>query len=161
MVRNLIFLLVFMFVGCEMNSQQIIKPEKFNFDEIKFNSVSKNLFFGSYEDNYEIDNMKKIISYWYDNRIKTDGFDGTLDVNVKEINTTKVKEEEYFKFSINITFEFIEKGENPSRSKTYTIKASEFGEIKGNFSIKDQENLTLNIMHQSLNSVSKKLLELN
>ncbi len=39
MVRYL-SVLVFLFFGCEINSKQIIKPEKFTYDAIKFNSVS-------------------------------------------------------------------------------------------------------------------------
>ena len=56
--------------------------------------------------------------------------------------------------------ELIEKTQDLKRNKTYKVNSSEYGEISGSFSIKDQENLSLNIMHQSIDSVSKKLLEL-
>tara|TARA_Y100001936_G_C15709127_1_gene474998 strand:+ start:114 stop:551 length:438 start_codon:yes stop_codon:yes gene_type:complete len=144
-----------------MNGQQIIKPEKLNFDVIKFNTVSKNLIIEADELNSEIKDMKKIITYWFDNKIKTDGFDGSLSVSVKTIDTNKIKKKDYFQFSISILLEFEEKSGDLNRKKTYKINSSEYGEISGNFSIKDQENLALNVMHQSLESISKKLFELN
>tara|TARA_Y100000996_G_C22524173_1_gene643715 strand:+ start:1074 stop:1559 length:486 start_codon:yes stop_codon:yes gene_type:complete len=160
-VRYIIPFFLIIFIGCEINGQQIIKPEKFTFNEIKFNSVSKELIFLNLKDNSEANDMKKLISYWFDNKIKTDGFDGFLIVTVKDIMTEKIKRDGYFKFSINISIEFEEKNNDSSKTKTYKINASDYGEIEGDFSIKDQENLALNVMHQSLNSVSKKLLELN
>ena len=40
MVRLIIFL-SFITYGCEINSKQIIKPEKFTYDTVKFDTVSK------------------------------------------------------------------------------------------------------------------------
>ena len=38
---------------------------------------------------------------------------------------------------------------------------NEYGEIVGSFSIKDQDNLDLNLMHKSIESISLKLIEIN
>ena len=161
MVRNLTFILLIMFIGCEMNSKQIIKPEKFVHQEVSFDSVAKRLVFKDFNEDFDVNNMKKIINYWFDNKIKTNGFNGSLDVKVNDINVNKIKSLDYYKVSINLVFEFIEIKENSKSKKTYNVEASEYGEIEGSFSIKDQENLTLNLMHQALNSVSKKLSDLN
>jgi hypothetical protein len=150
-----------MFIGCEMNSKQVIKPEKFIFEDVRFDSVTKRLVFEDFKEDSDINNMKKIINYWFDNKIKTNGFDGSLDVNVNNIDIHKIKNLDYFKVSIKLALEFIEIKANPKSKKTYNIGASEYGEIEGSFSINDQENLTLNLMHQALNSVSKKLSDLN
>ena len=91
MVRIISLILIFFFIGCEMNSKQIIKPEKFTYDTIKFDAVSKKLL-NSFKTNgpdHEI--MSKIINYWFDNRIKTDGFDGNLSVNVKQTQFEREK----------------------------------------------------------------------
>lgn len=157
MVRYLIILFLFTFIGCEMNGKQIIKPEKFNFDLVKFNTVSKKLIFENSEKSTDAEDMKKIINYWFDNKIKTNGFNGSLNIFVKNINTQKIKKDEYFKFIIEITFVFEEKSDVLSQKKTSTVRVSDYGEINGNFSIKDQENLTINIMHQSLENVTNKL----
>ena len=161
MVRNLTFLFLIMFIGCEMNSKQVIKPEKFIFEEVSFDSVTKRIVFKDFKDDPDINDMKKIINYWFDNKIKTNGFDGALEVKVNNIDIHKLKSSDYFKVSIELAFEFIEIKENSKSKKTYNVEASEFGEIEGRFSINDQENLTLNLMHQALNGVSKKLSDLN
>ena len=160
MAKNLISILTIIFLSCEINSKQIIKPEKLNFNEIKFNTVTKKLIYSNLQEDTDTQNMKKIIQYWYDNKIKTDGFDGSLEVNIIKIKLDKIKHEDYFKLTINLVIEFTETGENLSRTKKYLIKSEEFADIEGSFTINDQERLTINTMYQSLASVSKKLQEL-
>ena len=45
MVKHLTLLLFVLLIGCEMNSEQLIKSENINFDNIKFNAVTKDLKF--------------------------------------------------------------------------------------------------------------------
>ena len=160
MVRIISLFLFFIFIGCEMNSKQIIKPEKFTYETIKFNTVSKILVnkFETESPDHEI--MSEIIQYWFDNRIKTDGFDGNLSVNVKQIQYDREKKQDYYKFSISLSLEFIEK-KSSTNIKTYNVNTKEYGEIVGSFAIKDQDNLDINLMHKSLESISSKLLEIN
>ena len=159
MARYLILFALLILFGCEMNGKQIVKPEKFDYDEIKFNSVSKKLIYNN--DLVESPEIKKIIKYWFDNKIKTDGFDGSLNVFIKDIKTERITKNEYFKFLINMTIEFEEKSNDLKTTKIFTINAVEYGDIIGNFSINDQENLRINIIHKSLQSVSKKIKEIN
>ena len=155
----IIFLNIFLF-GCEMNSKQIIKPEKFIYDEIKFDAVSKILEnkFESYSSDHEI--MNEIIQYWFDNRIKTDGFEGNLSVLVKQIQFDREKKQDYYKFSVTLSLEFIEK-KSSTNIKTYNVNSTEYGEISGSFAIKDQDNLDINLMHKTLESISFNLSRAN
>ena len=160
MVRTISLFFIFIFIGCEMNSKQIIKPEKFTYDKVKFNAVSKN-----FENKFETISpdhtiMSEIIQYWFDNRIKTDGFEGNLSVLVKQIQFDREKKQDYYKFSISLSLEFIEQ-KSSTNVKSYTVNSKEYGEINGSFAIKDQDNLDLNLMHKSLESISSKLLEIN
>jgi len=160
MVKTLSLFLFFIFIGCEMNSKQIIKPEKFTYDIIKFNTVSKILEnkFEAISPDHEI--MNEIVRYWFDNRIKTDGFEGNLSVNVKQIQFDREKKQDYYKFSVSLSLEFIEK-KSSTNIKTYNVNSNEYGEIIGSFAIKDQDNLDINLMHKSLESISLKLKEKN
>ena len=160
MVRIISLFLIFIFIGCEMNSKQIIKPEKFTYDTIKFDAVSKKLenSFKTKGPDHEI--MSEIIHYWFDNRIKTDGFDGNLSVIVKQIEFDREKKQDYYKFSVSLSLEFIET-KSSTNTKTYNVKSKEYGEISGSFAIKDQDNLDINLMHKSLESISSKLAEVN
>ena len=108
MVRIISLFLMFIFIGCEMNSKQIIKPEKFTYDTIKFDTVSKKLENSFNKNSQDHENMSEIINYWFDNRIKTDGFDGNLSVNVKQTQFDREKKQDYYKFSVSLFLEFIE-----------------------------------------------------
>ena len=160
MVRTVSLFLIFILIGCEMNSKQIIKPEKFTYETFKFDAVSKKLEnkFKANSSDHEI--MSEIIQYWFDNRIKTDGFDGDLSVNVKKIQFDREKKEDYYKFSVSLSLEFIEK-KSSTNIKTYHVNSNEYGEISGSFAIKDQDNLDINLMHKSLESITSKLIEVN
>jgi hypothetical protein len=91
-------------------------------------------------------------------RIKTNGFDGDLFLNVKKIEFNREKKIDYYKFSVSLSLEFIEQ-KSPNSMKTYNLNSNEYGEITGKFSLKDQDNLDLNIMHKSLENISLKLKE--
>ena len=160
MVRIISLFLFFIFIGCEMNSKQIIKPEKFIYDTIKFDAVSKKLenSFKTNSPDHKI--MSEIINYWFDNRIKTDGFDGNLSVNIKQTQFDREKKQDYYKFSVSLSLEFIET-KSSTNIKTYNVKSNEYGEISGSFAIKDQDNLDINLMHKALESISSKLKEIN
>ena len=103
--------------------------------------------------------MSNLIQYWFDNKIKTNGFEGELLLNVNEIQFNREKNQEYYKFSASLSLEFIEK-KSLGSMKVYNLISNEYGEITGKFSIKDQENLDLNIMNQALKSISLKLIDL-
>ena len=102
-------------------------------------------------------NYGEIIDYWFNNRIKTNGFEGNLEVQVKELQIFKTKENGYYKVEIKLLINFTEIKESLNKRKFYEVEAVEFGEIRGSFSIKDQDNLDINIMHKNLNNISKKL----
>ena len=160
MVRIITLILIFFFIGCEMNSKQIIKPEKFTYDTIKFDAVSKKLENSFKTNSSDNEIMSEIINYWFDNRIKTDGFDGNLSVIVKQIQFDREKKQDYYKFSVSLSLEFIET-KSSTNIKTYNVKSNEYGEISGSFAIKDQDNLDINLMHKALESISSKLKEIN
>ena len=160
MVRIIGLFLVFIFIGCEMNSKQIIKPEKFTYDTIKFDAVSKKLENSFKTNSSDNEIMSEIINYWFDNRIKTDGFDGNLSVNIKQTQFDREKKQDYYKFSVSLSLEFIET-KSSTNIKTYNVKSNEYGEISGSFAIKDQDNLDINLMHKALESISAKLKEIN
>jgi len=83
-----------------------------------------------------------------------------LLVNVKQIKFDREKKQDYYKFSVSISLDVIEK-KSSTNVKTYNVKSYEFGEIDGSFTIKDQDNLDVNLMYKSLESISLKLIEIN
>ena len=157
MVKHLTLLLFVLFIGCEMNSEQLIKSENINFENIKFNAVSKDLKFSNIEEGLEVEITKKLVKDWFNNNVKIDGFDGNLSINVTSININKIKKDEYYRFEINISIEFLETNEVLNKRKIYKINSVEYGDIEGSFSIKDTENLNKNIISNSLKSINQKV----
>ena len=157
MVKHLTLLLFVLFIGCEMNSEQLIKSENINFENIKFNAVSKDLKFTNIEEGPEVETTKKLVKDWFNNNVKIDGFDGNLSINVTSININKIKNDEYYRFEINISIEFLETNEVLNKRKIYKINSIEYGDIEGSFSIKDTENLNKNIISNSLKSINQKV----
>ena len=157
MVKYLTLLLFVLFIGCEMNSEQLIKSENINFENIKFNAVSKDLKFTNIEEGPEIETTKKLVKNWFNNNVKIDGFEGNLSINVTSIKTNKIKRDEYYRFEIDISIEFIETSEVLNKRKIYKINSIEYGDIDGSFSIKDTENLNKNIISNSLKSINQKV----
>ncbi len=157
MVKHLTLLLFVLLIGCEMNSEQLIKSENINFENIKFNAVSKDLKFTNIEEGPEVETTKKLVNDWFNNNVKIDGFDGNLSINVTSIDINKIKKEEYYRFEINISIEFLETNEVLNKRKIYKINSIEYGDIEGSFSIKDTENLNKNIISNSLKSINQKV----
>ena len=157
MVKYLALLLFVLFIGCEMNSEQLIKSENINFENIKFNAVSKDLKFTNIEEGPEVETTKKLVKDWFNNNVKIDGFDGNLSINVTSILINKIKEDEYYRFEINISIEFLETNEVLNKRKIFKINSIEYGDIEGSFSIKDTENLNKNIISNSLKSINQKV----
>ena len=157
MVKHLTLFLLILLIGCEMNSEQLIKSENINFENIKFNAVSKDLKFTNVQEGPEVVITKKLVKDWFDNNVKIDGFDGNLSINVTSIEINKIKKDEYYRFEISISIEFLETNEVLNKRKIYKINSIEYGDINGSFSIKDAENLNKNVIYNSLKSINQKV----
>ena len=158
MVKHLTLLLFVLLIGCEINSEQLIKSENINYENIKFNAVSKDLKFTNNQEGKEVEIAKKLVNDWFNNNVKIDGFDGNLSINVTSIEINKINKEGYYRFEISLSIEFLETNETLNKRKIYKINSIEYGDIEGNFSIKDTENLNKNIISKSLKSINQKVL---
>ena len=157
MVKYLILFSSILLIGCEINSEQLIKSENINFENIKFNAVSKDLKFTNIQEGPEVEVTKRLVEEWFNNNVKIDGFDGNLSINVTSIDINKIKKDEYYRFEIDISIEFLETNEVLNKRKIYKINSIEYGDIEGSFSIKDTENLNKNIILNSLKSINQKV----
>ena len=158
MVKHLVLLLFTLLIGCEMNSEQLIKTENINYENIKFNAVSKNLKFLNDQEGPEVEITKIFVNDWFNDNVKVNGFDGELNINVTSIEINKIKKDEYYRFEISLSIEFLEINETLNKRKIYKINSIEYGDIEGSFSIKDTENLNKNIISKSLKSINQKVL---
>ena len=56
---------------------------------------------------------------------------------------------------------FTEKNQVMNYKKTYNVNSIEYGTIKGDFTLNDQERLNINTIKKSLESITNKLLTMN
>ena len=160
MVRYLILLLIFFISSCK-TTEQIVKVNKDQIDNISFDAVTKTLEFNDYEQT-QLNNIgKQLIYEWYNDKIKTDGFEGSLKVIITNLETNTEKREDYFKVTANISIQFKLESNTLSSKKSFNVSASEFSEISGKFSILDQENLSANTLGAVLNKITIELNSLN
>ena len=160
MAKYLTFLLLIIFLISEINSEQLVKSEKFNFQNVYFNTVSKDLKFSEFQEDPDIDLTKKLLNNWFNNNIKISGLDGNLLVKVSSIDINKIKKKEYYRFEINLKIFFIETNEILNKKKTYNVNTVDYGEIEGEFSIRDMEILNEKFLLKSIKSVSQKLISM-
>ena len=160
MVNYLTILFFIFFIGCEINSEQLIKSESVNFENIKFNAVSKSLNFSNSQIGNDVDYTKKLITNWFNKNIKTDGLEGDLNVNVNSIDIKKIREENFYRFEIKLNIEFTERNKILNKIKTYKVNSVEYGDIKGSFSISDIENLNQNTILKCLKNINQKIMNM-
>ena len=160
MAKYLTILFLIFFIGCEINSEQLIKSESINFENIKFNTVSKNLNFSNSQIGNDVDYTKKLITNWFNKNIKTDGLEGDLNVNVSSIEIKKIREENFYRFEIKLNIEFTERNKILNKIKTYKVNSVEYGDIKGSFSISDIENLNQNTILKCLKNINQKIMNM-
>jgi len=156
--RKLVFIFIFLIVGCQKSNTQFIQNEIFQFNDIKFDTVSKKLISNVKFITPDEIFISEFINNWFENKIKTNGFEGDLVVEIDKILMSDIKELNYFKHSIDVTINFkIYKKNN--LLKTFSVSASEFGVIEGYFTIKDQENLKNNLIMKSIKNIHNKIAQ--
>ena len=157
MARYIIIALIFFVTSCK-TTEQLIKPNNDKIDIISFDAVTKSLEFKDYEQNQLNSIGKQLIYEWYNQQIKTNGFDGSLKVIVTNLDTDVEKKDDYFRVTANISIEFNLDNNTLSSKRSLNVSASEFSEISGKFSILDQENLSANTLKATLKKIT---IELN
>ena len=160
MARYIIIFLIFFISSCK-TTEQIVKVNKDQIKSISFDAVTKTLEFNDYELN-QLNNIgKQLINEWYNDQIKTDGFEGSLKIIITNLETKTEKREDYFKVTAKISMQFKLESNTLSSKKSFNVSASEFSEISGKFSILDQENLSANTLKAVLNKITTELNSLS
>ena len=106
--------------------------------------------------------MNKNVKIWFSGKTVFCKNDFTLKEVFMKSNTQSsmeyhIKKDEYYRFEIDISIEFLETYEVLNKRKIYKINSIEYGDIEGSFSIKDTENLNKNIISNSLKSINQKV----
>ena len=108
---RLVFILIYFFIaGCKAN-ESFINPLKPEFETMSFNVVQKQLIFEQ-----ELpDHIQKLLSQWFDQRVKIDGFDGDMKFIVSSFDQEIYSIEDGKKVDVSLSFKVLIN--NPSLSK--------------------------------------------
>ena len=160
MVRFIIVLFIFFITSCK-TTEQVVELNKDQINIISFDAVTKTLEFNNFEQTQLNIIGKQLIYDWYNDQVKTDGFEGSLKVIITNLETETEKSEDYFKVTANISMQFNLQSNTLNSKKSFNVSASEFSEILGKFSILDQENLGANTLKASLKKITYEINKLN
>lgn len=150
MVRYLIFLSFFIF-SCS-NSDSVVK-QSYNFDQVFFDVVEKKIIYEGEIPDY----LKSITKNWFDNDVKLDGIDGTMEMkllNYKE-NISNISDGKKIELSMNFEV-FIQKNNNSTKQ---SIKGDviTYSTITGNFALEEIDTLISNSQVELIRLLIEKL----
>lgn len=150
MVRYLIFLSFFIF-SCS-NSDSIVK-QSYNFDQVFFDVVEKKIVYEGEIPDY----LKSITKNWFDNDVKVDGIDGTMEMkllNYKE-NISNISDGKKIELFMNFEV-FIQKNNN-STKQSIKGDVSTYSTITGSFALKEIDTLISNSQVELIRLLIEKL----
>lgn len=153
-MKSLFYFTIYFFflIGCSDVSLSI-DEKKPQFEEIFFDVVEKKLIL----DDRLPKNIKNLASDWYDNKVKTSGFDGkmTFEIYGYQENIFNIVNGKKAELSIK----FVVKIENSPLTKRKIIEGdvSAYGTITGDFSLNDFDVIIKNAQADLIIILSKDL----
>lgn len=152
MIKIFLVILWFLVAGCQAN-ESFIDPIRPDFQSVSFDVVQKQLIV----DTKLPDHVQILISQWFDQKIKIDGFDGEMKFMISEYS------EEISSVGdgkrVDISLSFIVKLIKPSISHTKMIEGhvSSYGTLTGNFSLAEFDTLIQNTQSDLVLRLSRDL----
>jgi|TARA_B110000259_G_C14034543_1_gene408638 hypothetical protein len=157
-VKYLIIFSLLFITACQKEVLLVEKYESFN-KPIFINTVQKNLNLNAVSQGPYSDDFLILLTYWVDNNIKTNGFDGLLEINLVSIVSSQVSIENGVRFQIDLDLDFIISKSALDNKTLIKFKGNEFSEILGQFSLNDKNIEINNVMNKLIDRLSNKLFE--
>jgi len=132
----LITLLFFMISSCASNDILVELPQSES-QIIYFDVVEKDLL-------VEADipeNLELLINNWFDNKIKSNGFEGNMIFKITKYNEDITLIDDGKRVDILLSFEIILTKSSQSKKKFIEGNISSFGSLTGEFSLNDFDNI--------------------
>ena len=152
-MTKLIFLLLgFLVAGCQSNDSTIdpVSPE---FENLSFNVVQKELVIETELPSH----VEGLISQWFDQKVKIDGFDGEMTFTILEYLEETSSISDGKRVDISLSFKAVLN--KPSLSQTQMIEGfvSSFGTVNGNFSLAEFDTVIQNTQSDLILRLSRDL----
>ena len=152
MNKFIFVLLGFLVAGCQAN-ESLIDPVKLDFENVSFDVVQKQLVIESELPSH----VEKLVSQWFDQKVKIDGFDGEMTFTISEYleDTSSISEGK----RVDISLSFNVLLNKPSLSQTKKIEGyvSSYGTLTGNFSLAEFDTVIQNTQSDLVLRLSRDL----
>lgn len=152
-MTRLVFILFGLFiVACNANESFIdtLKPQ---FEEISFDVVQKQMIIEQELPNH----VQNLISQWFDQRVKINGFDGDMKFIVSNFNQEISSINDGKRVDVSLSFEVILNKPSLSQTKFIDGKISSYGTLTGNFSLSEFDTVIQNTQSDLIVRLSKDL----
>lgn len=138
--------------ACNAN-ESFINPLKPEFETISFDVVQKQL---SIEQELP-ENMKNLLSQWFDQRVKIDGFDGDMKFIIADFNQEISSIDDGKRVDVSLSFEVILNKPSLSQIKFIEGSISSYGTLTGNFSLAEFDTVIQNTQSDLILRLSRDL----
>jgi len=152
MTKFIFVLISFIVAGCNANESFIdtLKPQ---FEEISFDVVQKQLIIEQELPNH----VQNLISQWFDQRVKINGFDGDMKFIVSNFNQEISSINDGKRVDVSLSFEVILNKPSLSQTKFIDGKISSYGTLTGSFSLSEFDTVIQNTQSDLIIRLSKDL----
>ena len=152
MTKFIFVLISFIVAGCNANESFIdtLKPQ---FEEISFDVVQKQLIIEQELPNH----VQNLISQWFDQRVKINGFDGDMKFTVSNFNQEISSINDGKRVDVSLSFEVILNKPSLSQTKFIDGKISSYGTLTGSFSLSEFDTVIQNTQSDLIVRLSKDL----
>lgn len=152
MIKLIFFLLGFLIAGCNAN-ESFIDPLKPQFETMSFDVVQKQLLVEK-----ELpDHVENLLSLWFDQKVKIDGFDGEMQFIVSDFNQEISSLNDGKKVEVSLTFKVMLNKPSLSQKKFIEGSVSSYGTLTGNFSLSEFDAVIQNTQSDVILRLSKDL----
>ena len=148
-----LFIIFGLFIGgCNAN-QSFIDPLMPEFESMSFDAVQKQLVLEP-----ELpDHIQYLLSQWFDQKVKIDGFDGDVKFIISDFNQEIAFMDNGKRVDVSISFKVILNKPSLSQTKIFESKISSYGTITGDFSLREFDTVIQNTQSDLVLRLSRDL----
>ncbi len=152
MNKFIILLFSFFMAGCNAN-ESFIDPLRPELETMSFDVVQKQLVV----DQKLPKHVQNLLSQWFDQRIKIDGFDGDMKFIISDFNQEISSIDDGKRVDISLSFEVTLNKPSLSQTKFIEGNISSYGTLTGNFSLNELDTVIQNTQSDLIVRLSKDL----
>ena len=152
MKKILIILIVFFISSCAAN-EKLVEPLQPELQIISFDVVQKQLEVDTNIPN----NLQLLITRWFDNKIKLNGFEGNMVFKITKFNQDTTLIDDGKRVDASLSFKIIMTKSSESKKKFIEGNVSSYGSLTGDFTLNEFDNVINKVQSDLILRLSQEL----